>query len=158
MLTYKTPWRSYDSWTKHVRGKGSFTDTTVRTALLTSLVLNLKKKFNCLKNYLKIIEKKLINVLVGAIPVSGEIQEWLRSLVVRLNWLNEFCQRSLSADSFFIAGISLNDLAERERLPSLRYVSKHFLLDTSVFSFAWIFHYSASRHPVNNTHEQIVKI
>ena len=31
------------------------------------------------------IEKKIINVLVGAIPVSGEILEWLQSLVVRLN-------------------------------------------------------------------------
>ena len=59
------------------------------------------------------IEKqKLLNVWVGAIPVSGEIQEWLQSLVVRLNWPNEFCQRSLLADDFFIAGISLNDLAE----------------------------------------------
>ena len=39
------------------------------------------------------IEKKLINVLVGAIAVSGEILEWLQSLVVRLNWLNEFSQQ-----------------------------------------------------------------
>ena len=31
------------------------------------------------------IEKKLINVLVGAIPVSGEILVWLQSLVIRLN-------------------------------------------------------------------------
>ena len=30
-------------------------------------------------------EKKLIYTWVGAIPVSGEIQEWLQSLVVRLN-------------------------------------------------------------------------
>ena len=34
------------------------------------------------------IEKqKLLNVWVGAIPVSGEIREWLQSPVVRLNWL-----------------------------------------------------------------------
>ena len=39
------------------------------------------------------MKKKLINVWVGAIPVSGEIQEWLQSLVVRLNWLNEFSQQ-----------------------------------------------------------------
>ena len=37
---------------------------------------------------------------------------------------------------FFIAGISLNDPAEQERLPSLRYVNNHFLFDTSVFSLA----------------------
>ena len=54
--------------------------------------------------------------------------------------------------------ISLNDLAEQERLPSLRYVSNHFLFDTSVFSLALIFHCSALRHAVNNTHEQGVKI
>ena len=29
------------------------------------------------------------------------------SLVFRLNWLNEFCQQSLSANDFFIAGIVL---------------------------------------------------
>ena len=40
---------------------------------------------------------------------------------------------------FFIAGISLNDSAEQERLPSPRYVSNHFLFDTSVFSLAWYF-------------------
>ena len=41
------------------------------------------------------IEKQnFLNVWVGAIPVSGEIQEWLQSLVVRLNWLYEFSQRS----------------------------------------------------------------
>ena len=28
-----------------------------------------------------------MNAKVGAIPVSGEIQEWLQSLVVRLSWL-----------------------------------------------------------------------
>ena len=59
---------------------------------------------------------------------------------------------------FFIAGISLNDSAEQERLPSPRYVSNHFLFDTSVFSLALIFHCSALRHAVNNTHEQGVKI
>ena len=59
------------------------------------------------------IEKqKFLNVWVGAIPVSGEIQEWLQSLIVRLNWLK-------SADDFFIAGISLNDLAEQARPFSL---------------------------------------
>ena len=73
-------------------------------------------------------ENKLIYTLVGAIPVSGEIQEWPQSLVIRLNWLNEFCQRSLAADDFF----------ERPRwtrwtLSSLRYVSSHFLFDTSAF-------------------------
>ena len=44
----------------------------------------------------------------------------------------KFSQRSLSADDIVIAGISLNDLAEQERPPSLRYVSNHFLFDTSV--------------------------
>ena len=53
---------------------------------------------------------------------------------------------------------SLNDLAEQERMPSLRYVSNHFLFDTSVFSLALIFHRSALRDEVNNTHEQGVKI
>ena len=66
-------------------------------------------------NYLARTNKKLIYAWVGAIPVCGEIHEWLQSLVVRLNWLNEFCQRSLSADDFFIAGISLNDLAKQAR-------------------------------------------
>ena len=47
---------------------------------------------------------------------------------------------------FVIAGISLNDLAEQERLPSLRYtVSNHFLFDTSVFSLALIVHCQLSR-------------
>ena len=55
-------------------------------------------------------------------------------------------------------GMSLNDLAEQERLPSLCYVSDHFLFDTLVFSLALIFHCSALRHAVNNTHEQGVKI
>ena len=59
---------------------------------------------------------KLIYTWVGAIPVCGEIHEWLQSLVVRLNSLNEFCQRSLSAGDFLIAGISLNDLTEQDRL------------------------------------------
>ena len=63
-----------------------------------------------------------------------------------------------SVDDVFVAGISLNDLAEQERLPSLRYVSNHFLFDTSVFSLASIFHCFASRHAVNNTHEQGVKL
>ena len=54
-------------------------------------------------------------------------------------------QRSWSADYFFMAGISPNDLAEQERLPSPRYVSNHFLFDTSVFSLTLIFHCSASR-------------
>ena len=90
--------------------------------------------------------------------VSGEIQEWLRSLVVRLNWLNEFCRRSLSADEFFIAGISLNDLSKQERLPSLRYVSKHFLFDRSLFSFAMIFHRSASRHERDFTSKELRNI
>ena len=155
MLTCKTPWRSYESWTKHVRGKGSFTANKCSHSTAHQFKFKFKKNhLNCFKNYFKIIEKKLINVWVGAIPVSGEIQEWLQSLVVRLNWLNEFCQRNLSADDFFIAGISLNDL---ERLPSLRYVSKHFLIDRSVFSFVLIFHCSASRHTVNSTNEQIIK-
>ena len=48
------------------------------SSLLTSSVLNFFKKL------LKKLLKKTINK-VGAIPVSGEIQEWLQSLVVRLN-------------------------------------------------------------------------
>ena len=39
----------------------------------------------------------------------------------------KFSQQSLSADDIVIAGISLNNLAEQERPPSLRYVSNHFL-------------------------------
>ena len=35
-----------------------------------------------------------MNARVGAIPVSGEIQEWLQFLIVCLNWLNELSQRS----------------------------------------------------------------
>ena len=67
-------------------------------------------------NYLARTKKKLIYVWVGAIPVCGEIHETLQSLVVRLNWLNKFFQGSFSADAFFIAGISLNDVAEQARL------------------------------------------
>ena len=85
-------------------------------------------------------------------------QVWLQSLVARLNWLNDFCQRSLSADDIFIAGISLNDLTEQEKLPSLRCVNNHFLFYRSVFSLTLLFHGFASRHAVNNTHEQGVKI
>ena len=48
-------------------------------------------------------------------------------------------------DYFFIARISLNDLAEQERLSSPRYVSNHFSFDTSVFSPTLMFHCSASR-------------
>ena len=51
--------------------------------------------------------------------------------------------------------MSPNDLAEQERLPSLRYGSNHFLFDTSVFSLALIFHCSALRHAVNDTHEEL---
>ena len=39
-------------------------------------------------NYLARTKKKLIYAWVGAIPVCGEIHEWLQSLVARLNWLN----------------------------------------------------------------------
>ena len=44
----------------------------------------------------------------------------------------------LPADDFFVAGVSLNDLAEQDRLPSLCYVSSHFLFDASVF-LLWYF-------------------
>ena len=40
------------------------------------------------------MKKNLINARVRAIPVSGEIKEWLQSLIFRLNRLNEFSQRS----------------------------------------------------------------
>ena len=46
-----------------------------------------------------------MNAWVGAIPVSGEIQEWLQSLVVRLNWLNEFSQRKKGSRSQIAVGI-----------------------------------------------------
>ena len=42
----------------------------------------------------KKVKNKIMNAGVGAIPVSGEIQEWLQSLIVHLNWLNELSQRS----------------------------------------------------------------
>ena len=125
MLTCKTPWKSCDSWTKRVREKGSFIDNCCSHSAAHRFSFKfLKIKKNCLK-LLKNYWKKIFKCSTRSYSsVSGEIQEWLLSLVVRLNWLNEFCQRNLSADDFFIAWISLNDLAEQERLPSLRYVSK----------------------------------
>ena len=58
--------------------------------------------------------------------------------------IRDFSQRSLSANNSVIAGVRPH--CTRKALPSLRYVSDHFLFDTSVFSLALIFHCSASRH------------
>ena len=104
-------------------------------------------------------KKNKINAWVGAIPVSGKIQEWLQSLIVRLNWLNWFSQRSISADYLVIVGISLNDLVEQERLCLPFVICSYFLFDTSVFSLALIYFIVPLRDTrSNNTHEQGVKI
>ena len=52
--------------------------------------------------------KKINNVWVGAIPVSGEIQEWLQSLIVRLNWLNESSQQMTFSSPEYRWTTSLN--------------------------------------------------
>ena len=58
----------------------------------------------------KKIKNKIMNAWVGAIPISGEIQEWFQSLIVRLNWLNELSNNS------FIGRVTLNYLIGQERL------------------------------------------
>ena len=86
-----------------------------------------------------------MNARVGAIPVSGEIQEWFQSLIVHLNWLNELAELVSEYLCHRQSNAKLPHWT-RKALQSLLYVNNHFLFDTSVFSLALIFHCSASRH------------
>ena len=100
----------------------------------------------------KTIKNKIMNAWVGAIPVGGEIQEWLQSLIVRLNWLNELSQWSWSVNNFVIGRVTLNYLIGQERLcnPFVMLVTISCLIHRC-FHLHWYFIVPLRDTRVNNT-------
>ena len=106
MLTCKTPWRSLRQLNETRQIIKKFYKYCSHSASHYLFILLLF--FKLLKKLLKNYWKKINNVWVRAIPVSGEIQEWLQSLIVRLNWLNESSQQMTFSSPEYRWTTSLN--------------------------------------------------